>query len=163
MLQNPCRIDDRQRICFFASGFVRRMKTLAAMPRWCTMAPGFRSVEWKRSMAKSRCQGTWSKQSCKRLLATMVCCFGSEQFFSFIDEVRIWAVARTQAQIKHLCSFLADAYYPNGLVGYYSFNSAINLQEMRCLTATLQELQALGMQNPTYGIDASLRDFRRIL
>ncbi len=50
-------------------------------------------------------------------------------FIGYINEVRIWNVARTQAQIKqYMDSSLPNPSTQTGLLAYYNFNSLTNLQ-----------------------------------
>lgn len=54
--------------------------------------------------------------------------FGSEQFYGYVDEVRIWNVARTESQLISFASgSIPNPTLQTGLLGYYRFNSLTNL------------------------------------
>ncbi|MFN8397240.1 MAG: LamG domain-containing protein [Bacteroidia bacterium] len=63
------------------------------------------------------------------LIGNYGCCFAGEQFFGFIDEVRIWNVPRTQTQIQtFMFTQLPTPTLQTGLLACYTFNSLTNLQ-----------------------------------
>ena len=73
--------------------------------------------------------GTMIQNNHQALIGNYGCCFGGEQFYGFIDEVRIWNVARTQAQIQSfMFAPLPTPTTQVGLQAYYSFSSLYNLQ-----------------------------------
>ena len=55
--------------------------------------------------------------------------FWKTQFIGYINEVRIWNVARTQAEIKtYMNASLASPTTQTGLVAYYTFDNLLNKQ-----------------------------------
>lgn len=63
------------------------------------------------------------------LIGNYGCCFAGEQFFGYIDEVRIWNVPRTQTQIQtFMFTQLPTPTLQTGLLACYTFNSLTNLQ-----------------------------------
>lgn len=55
--------------------------------------------------------------------------FWKTQFVGYINEVRIWNVARTQAQVRsYMNTSLPSPSTQSGLLGYYTFNNLINKQ-----------------------------------
>ncbi len=94
--------------------------------------------------------GNMVQNNHQALVGNYGCCFGGEQFFGFIDEVRIWAVARTQAQIQTFMFIpLPTPTTQTGLLAYYSFNSAINLQGNALFNGSVAGTASLGNANPT--------------
>ena len=94
--------------------------------------------------------GNMVQNNHQALVGNYGCCFGGEQFFGFIDEVRIWAVARTQAQIQTFMFIpLPTPTTQTGLLAYYSFNSAINLQGNALFNGSVAGTASLGNANAT--------------
>jgi gliding motility-associated-like protein len=80
-----------------------------------------------------------------------------ENFLGYINEVRIWNVARTQAQLKAYM----DAPLPNpttqaGLVAYYSFNNLLNKQGNTAYNGTLFGAASINATNTscTFVVDS---------
>ncbi len=74
----------------------------------------------------------------------------NENFIGYINEVRIWNVARTQAQIQaYMNSPLPSPASQTGLLAYYSFNSLTNLQGNPTWNGTLGGSAAISQTNPT--------------
>lgn len=62
-----------------------------------------------------------------------------EQFLGYIDEVRIWNVARTQAQIRDNMLDLPTPTLQPGLLAYYKFDgNSVNLQGNAAFNGTVQ-------------------------
>ena len=73
----------------------------------------------------------------------------NNQFLGYVNEVRIWNVARTQNELR---TFM-NAPLPNpttqaGLLGYYSFNSLINKQGNAAYNGTINGSPVLNSTNP---------------
>jgi gliding motility-associated-like protein len=72
--------------------------------------------------------GNLITQNLATAIGNISCC-SSEQFYGNIDEVRIWNVARTQAQIQGNMNNLPSPATQLGLLAYYQFsNNLINSQ-----------------------------------
>ncbi len=94
--------------------------------------------------------GNMAQNNHQAVVGNYGCCFGGEQFFGFIDEVRIWAVARTQAQIQSfMFTPLPTPTTQTGLLAYYSFNSTVNLQGNALFNGSIAGTASLGNSNPT--------------
>ncbi|TAE52061.1 MAG: T9SS C-terminal target domain-containing protein [Bacteroidetes bacterium] len=77
--------------------------------------------------------------------------FGSaaEQFYGYINEVRIWNVARSQAQIQaNMFAQLPNPTTQTGLLAYYRFNSLTNLQGNATWNGNLSGGATLGATSP---------------
>ncbi len=71
------------------------------------------------------------------------------QFIGYINEVRIWNVARTQAQIKaYMNSNLPNPTTQTGLLGYYTFDNLINKQGNPAYNGTLGGSATINSTNP---------------
>jgi hypothetical protein len=94
--------------------------------------------------------GNMAQNNFQALVGNYGCCFAGEQFFGFIDEVRIWGVARTQADIQNFMFIpLPTPTTQFGLLAYYSFNSTINLQGNALFNGSIAGTASLGNANPT--------------
>ena len=72
----------------------------------------------------------------------------NEQFFGYIDEVRIWNVARTQDEIKNNMQDLPNPTTQAGLLAYYKFEgNAKNVQGNSSFDATPVGGATIGAQN----------------
>jgi gliding motility-associated-like protein len=72
-----------------------------------------------------------------------------EQHKGYINEVRIWNVARTQAQIRaNMNSSLPSPATQPGLQGYYIFNDLLNKQGNPAYNATLGGTASINRTNP---------------
>jgi gliding motility-associated-like protein len=70
-------------------------------------------------------------------------------FIGYINEVRIWNVARTQAQIKaNMNSSLPNPTTQTGLVAYYTFNNLLNKQGNAAFNGTLNGGATINATNP---------------
>jgi gliding motility-associated-like protein len=73
-----------------------------------------------------------------------------EQFYGNIDEVKIWSVARTEAQIKDNMANLPTPTVQNGLQLYYKFNgNATNLQGNTTYNGQIKGAATLEANEPT--------------
>src|SRR6185437_1648739 len=64
--------------------------------------------------------------------------YPNENFIGYINEVRIWNVARTQAQIQtYMNSSLPNPTTQPGLLAYYTFDNLINKQGNAAWNGTL--------------------------
>ncbi len=71
-----------------------------------------------------------------------------ESFRGFINEVRIWNVARTQEEIKaYTNTSLPNPPMQNGLLGYWVFNSLQNLQGNTLFNGTIEGLANINQTN----------------
>jgi len=71
------------------------------------------------------------------------------QHWGYINEVRIWKAARTQAELKaSMHTSLSDPAGQNGLVAYYTFNDLLNRQGNPVWNGTLNGGAAIGQTNP---------------
>jgi gliding motility-associated-like protein len=71
------------------------------------------------------------------------------QFFGYINEVRIWNLARTQSQIRSFMnSPLPNPTTQPGLLGYYTFDNLQNKQGNAAFNGTLQGGAAINATNP---------------
>lgn len=72
-----------------------------------------------------------------------------ENFIGYINEVRIWDVARTQAQIRaYMNTPLPNPTTQPGLRAYYSFNSLTNLQGTAAWNGVLNGSASINAVNP---------------
>ena len=103
-----------QTLCFYRNGIL--MNSVACtgtltQNNWAT------SIGWEQGSS-----GTWFAN-----------------FLGYINEVRIWNVARTQAQIQQFLNTpLPNPTTQNGLLAYYQFNSLINLASPGTFNGSLQ-------------------------
>lgn len=73
----------------------------------------------------------------------------NNQTLGYTNEVRIWNVARTQAELRASMAIpLANPTTQPGLLAYYSFNNLFNKQGNPAWNATLQGGAAIGQTNP---------------
>jgi hypothetical protein len=73
----------------------------------------------------------------------------NEQFIGYINEVRIWNVARTQAQIRTNMNVpLLNPSTEVGLLGYYTFDDLLNKQGNTAFNGTLQGGASINATNP---------------
>jgi gliding motility-associated-like protein len=71
-------------------------------------------------------------------------------FIGYINDVRIWNVARTQAQIRSTMNIpLASPTTIPGLVGYYTFNNLVNKQGNTAFNGVLGGAATINTTNPT--------------
>ncbi len=74
----------------------------------------------------------------------------NENFIGYINEVRIWNVARTQAQIQaYMNTSLPSPATQTGLLAYYTFDDLINKQGNPAWNGTLGGSAAINQTNPT--------------
>lgn len=74
----------------------------------------------------------------------------TEQFYGEIDELKIWSVARTEAEIKANMFDLPNPTTQNGLRAYYKFdNNLINLQGNTAFNGTWVGTAQYGTPEPT--------------
>ena len=72
------------------------------------------------------------------------------QFIGYINEVRIWNVARTQAQIQaYMNTSLPAPTTQIGLQAYYTFDDLINKQGNAAWNGTLRQTAVINQTNPT--------------
>ncbi|HEY4064286.1 MAG TPA: gliding motility-associated C-terminal domain-containing protein [Puia sp.] len=72
------------------------------------------------------------------------------QFIGYINEVRIWNVARTQAQIQsYMNTSLPNPTTQTGLLAYYTFDNLLNKQGNNAWNGVLRETATIGQTNPT--------------
>jgi gliding motility-associated-like protein len=72
----------------------------------------------------------------------------NESFIGYINEVRIWNVARTQTQLQtYMNSTLPGPTTQTGLLGYYSFDNLSNKQGNATFNATLAGAAAINQTN----------------
>lgn len=70
-------------------------------------------------------------------------------FIGYMNEVRIWNVARTQAQLQqYMYSSLPTPTTQTGLKGYYIFNDLLNKQGNPAFNVTLNGAAAINTTNP---------------
>src|SRR6185312_9409283 len=70
-------------------------------------------------------------------------------FIGYTNEVRIWNVARTQAQIQtFMNSSLPNPTAQSGLLAYYTFDNLINKQRNASFNGTLNGSAAINQSNP---------------
>lgn len=76
--------------------------------------------------------------------------FYDESFRGFINEVRIWKVARTQDEIKtYMNAQLPAPITQTGLLGYWVFDSLVNKQGDTLYNGTIEGLATIGQTNTT--------------
>lgn len=74
---------------------------------------------------------------------------GNNQFLGYINEVRIWNVARSQADLRaHMGSVLPAPATQTGLAAYYSFNNIQNKQGNTAWNGTLFSTALANQTNP---------------
>jgi len=72
-----------------------------------------------------------------------------ENFVGYINEVRIWNVARTQAEIQNYMNIsLPNPTTQTGLLAYYTFNDLLNKQGNAAWNATLGGGASINATNP---------------
>lgn len=75
--------------------------------------------------------------------------YPNENFIGYINEVRIWNVARTQAQIQtYMNSSLPNPTTQPGLLAYYTFDNLINKQGNAAWNGTLGGTATINETNP---------------
>jgi Concanavalin A-like lectin/glucanases superfamily/Secretion system C-terminal sorting domain len=73
----------------------------------------------------------------------------NNQFLGYVNEVRIWNVARTQAQLAaNMNSILPSPTTTTGLLGYYRFDNLLNKQGNAAYNGTLNGAASIGQTNP---------------
>jgi gliding motility-associated-like protein len=73
----------------------------------------------------------------------------NEQFLGNVNEVRIWNVARTQAQLQtYMNNSLPNPTTITGLLGYYTFDNLLNKQGNAAYNATLVGPATINATNP---------------
>ena len=96
--------------------------------------------------------GNLATNGFQTLIGNVGCCFAGEQFYGYINEVRIWNVARTQADIQtYMFAPLPTPPSQIGLMAYYNFNSLVNLQGNPAFNGTLSGTGMIGQSNPFCG------------
>lgn len=96
--------------------------------------------------------GTLVNNNFQTLIGNYGCCFGGEQFVGFIDEVRLWNVARSQADIQNfMFSPLPAPTLQPGLLAYYQFSSTVNLQGDPTWDGIPAGTASIGQVNPFCG------------
>lgn len=79
----------------------------------------------------------------------------SNIFKGYINEVRIWNIARTQQQIRDFMNIeLPSPSTQNGLLAYYNFNNLINKQGNSAYNATLLGASTINATNSTCSFTA---------
>jgi gliding motility-associated-like protein len=74
----------------------------------------------------------------------------NENFIGYINEVRIWNVARTQAQIQaYMNTSLPSPSTQPGLLAYYTFNDILNKQGNAAWNGVLSGASSINQTNPT--------------
>lgn len=75
--------------------------------------------------------------------------FPNENFIGYINEVRIWNVARTQAEIQtYMNSSLPNPTTQAGLLAYYTFDNLLNKQGNASWNGALGGSAAINQSNP---------------
>ena len=73
-----------------------------------------------------------------------------EYLSGYINEVRIWNVARTQSQLQqYMNTSLPNPTTQSGLLAYYKFNSLTNLQGNTAWNGSIIGSASIGTSNPT--------------
>lgn len=76
--------------------------------------------------------------------------FPNENFIGYINEVRIWNVARTQAELRtYMNSSLPNPTTQPGLLAYYTFDNLINKQGNPAWNGTLGGTATINQTNPS--------------
>lgn len=89
-------------------------------------------------------QNGWNTQIGLYALASL-----NENFLGYINEVRIWKVARTQLQIRtYMNSSLPSPTTQPGLVAYYTFDDLLNKQGNAVFNGTLNGAASINQTNP---------------
>jgi gliding motility-associated-like protein len=101
-------------------------------------------------MTQTPCSGNMENNN---LLTTIAQIAGppasSEQFTGYINEVRIWNVARTKTQLQtYMNSSLPNPPTQTGLLGYYTFDNLLNKQGNTAFNGTLNGSAAINTTNP---------------
>lgn len=79
----------------------------------------------------------------------------NENFIGYINEVRIWNVARTQSQLQtYMNSSLPSPTTQTGLLGYYTFDNLLNKQGNTAYNATLGGAATINATNPVCNFTA---------
>lgn len=83
--------------------------------------------------------------------------FWNTNFIGYINEVRIWNVARTQAQIQaYMNTSLPNPTSQSGLLAYYTFDNLTNKQGNAAYNGTLNGGAAINATNPNCAFIADL-------
>ena len=76
--------------------------------------------------------------------------YPNENFIGYINEVRIWNVARTQAQLQaYMNSSLPNPTSQSGLLAYYTFDNLINKQGNPSWNGTINGSASINETNPS--------------
>jgi hypothetical protein len=75
------------------------------------------------------------------------------QYFGYVDEVKIWNVARSKEDIKeYINKPLVDPISQQGLIAYYNFNDLINKQGNTAYNLTLLNAATINTFNPNCNV-----------
>ncbi|HMD00479.1 MAG TPA: LamG domain-containing protein [Ferruginibacter sp.] len=81
--------------------------------------------------------------------------YNNENFIGYINEVRIWKVARTQAEIRaNMSTSLPDPSAQKGLLAYYTFDNLKNKQGNSNWDGSLGGNASIKVKNPSCGLIA---------
>jgi gliding motility-associated-like protein len=83
------------------------------------------------------------------------------QFIGYINEVRIWSVPRTQAQLRaNMNTSLTNPVTQTGLLAYYTFDNLLNKQGNTAFNGTINGVASINAANPNCAIVADSCDVR---
>ncbi len=100
-------------------------------------------------LASAACSGNLVVNSLPTTIAEKAGGSGSEQLYGYINEVRIWNVARTQAQLQaNMNSSLPTPTTQTGLLGYYTFGNLTNRQGNATFNGTIKGNAMVNATNP---------------
>ncbi len=100
-------------------------------------------------LSQVACSGTISSNSLPAIIGNGPALPAANQFFGQINELRIWNVARTQAQIRtYMNNSLPNPTTQPGLLAYYTFDNLLNKQGNTAYNATLNGSASINATNP---------------
>ncbi len=106
-------------------------------------------------MGQTACTGNMSQNDLATGIGFITSTIGPENMIGYVNEVRIWNVARSQAQVRrYMNSSLPDPATQSGLRGYYRFDDLLNKQGNATFNGTLVGAAVIDQVNPECTFEA---------